>query len=155
MSLFSTKSNSSVEVLSKILADSYVLLLKTQNIHWNIEGSKFRSIHLMTEEHYNNLFDAIDCIAERIRMVGAKAPATFAEFAKLASFDEKVDTDNQNEMLNALLSSHEAIRVDIISGIKKLEDSDDFGTIGAIDVLNSRLAFHDKVVWMLKSTLKK
>ena len=85
-------------------------------------------------------------------MVGGKAPATFAEFTKLASFDEKVDTDNQNEMLTALLSSHEAIRGDIISGIKQLEGSDDFGTV---DVLNSRLAFHDKVVWMLKATLKK
>ena len=152
MALFSSKSSSSVDILSKILADSYVLLLKTQNVHWNIEGSKFRSIHITTDEHYNNLFEAIDCIAERIRMVGGKAPATFAEFTKLASFDEKVDTDNQNEMLTALLSSHEAIRGDIISGIKQLEGSDDFGTV---DVLNSRLAFHDKVVWMLKATLKK
>ena len=114
MSLFSNKSNGSVDVLSKVLADSYVLLVKTQNIHWNVEGSEFRSIHLMTEEHYNNLFDAIDVIAERIRMIGGKSPATFAEFSKLASFD-----------------------------------------LGSIDVLNSRLAFHDKVVWMLKATLKK
>lgn len=152
MSLFSNKSNESVEVLSKILADSYVLFMKTQSVHWNIEGSKFRSVHLMTEEHYKDLFDAIDVIAERIRMIGEKAPATFAEFSKLASFDEKLDTENQNEMLEALLSSHEAIRSDIVSGIKRLQDSDDFGTV---DVLNSRLAFHDKIIWMLKSTLKK
>lgn len=152
MSLFSNKSNESADVLSKLLADSYVLLLKTQNIHWNIEGSKFRSIHLMTEEHYNNLFDAVDVIAERIRMIGEKAPATFAEFSKLASFDEKVETDNQNEMLESLLASHEALRADVVSGLKRLEDSNDFGTI---DVLNSRLAFHDKIIWMLKSTLKK
>ena len=152
MSLFSNKSDGSVDVLSKILADSYVLLLKTQNIHWNLEGSQFRSIHIMTDEHYNDLFEAIDCIAERIRMVGGKAPATFAEFAKLASFDEKVDMDDQNEMLATLLSSHEVIRGDIISGIKQLEGSDDFGSI---DVLNSRLTFHDKAVWMLKATLKK
>ena len=152
MSLFSNKSDGSVDVLSKILADSYVLLLKTQNIHWNLEGSQFRSIHIMTDEHYNDLFEAIDCIAERIRMIGGKAPATFAEFAKLASFDEKVDTDDQNEMLATLLSSHEVIRGDIISGIKQLEGSDDFGSI---DVLNSRLTFHDKAVWMLKATLKK
>lgn len=152
MSLFSNKSDGSVDVLSKILADSYVLLLKTQNIHWNLEGSQFRSIHIMTDEHYNDLFEAIDCIAERIRMVGGKAPATFAEFAKLASFDEKVDMDDQNEMLATLLSSHEAIRGDIISGIKQLEGSDDFGSI---DILNSRLTFHDKAVWMLKATLKK
>ena len=152
MSLFSNKSDGSVDVLSKILADSYVLLLKTQNIHWNLEGSQFRSIHIMTDEHYNDLFEAIDCIAERIRMIGGKAPATFAEFAKLASFDEKVDTDDQNEMLATLLSSHEVIRGDIISGIKQLEGSDDFGSI---DILNSRLTFHDKAVWMLKATLKK
>lgn len=152
MSLFLNKSNESVEILSKVLADSYVLLMKTQNVHWNIEGSKFRAVHLMTEEHYKDLFDAVDIIAERIRMVGEKAPATFAEFSKLASFDESIDTQDQNEMLEALLSSHEAIRSDIVSGIKRLQDSDDFGTI---EVLNSRLAFHNKIIWMLKSTLKK
>ena len=152
MSIFASGENESANVLSKVLADSYVLLIKTHNVHWNVEGSDFRAIHLMTEEHYNNLSNAVDVIAERIRMVGRKAPATFGEFSKLASFSDEVKATDQHEMLQNLLKAHEAIRADIISGIKKLSESEDFGTI---DVLNSRLSFHEKTIWMLKATLDK
>ena len=151
MSIFAKNENESTEILSRVLADSYVLLMKTQNVHWNVEGSDFRAIHLMTEEHYRDLSCAIDIIAERIRMIGAPAPATFEEFKKLASFEDRVVAANQREMLQDLLKTHEAIRVDIISGIQKLSESEDFGTI---DVLNSRLYFHEKTIWMLKATLE-
>ena len=152
MSFFSNKSKDSISVLSKILADTYALLLKTQNVHWNVEGTDFRSIHLMTEEHYNNLFDAVDVIAERIRMVGGKSPATFEEFSKLASFDEKIKATDSKGMLEELLKAHEAISEDLRSGIKAISATDD---CGSVDVLNSRLAFHEKTVWMLEATLQK
>lgn len=153
MSFFSNKSNNkSVEILSKILADTYVLLMKTQNVHWNVVGASFRSIHLVTEDHYNNLFDAADVIAERIRMVGGVAPATFNEFLKLASFDDKLHAKNQNEMLEELLKDHKKIVKDLHSGAKALSAIDDSGSA---DVLNSRLAFHEKAIWMLAATLEK
>lgn len=145
-------SNVSVSVLSKILADSYILLLKTQNVHWNVEGSDFRSIHLMTEEHYNDLFTAIDVIAERIRMVGGKAPATFSEFLSQASFDDKMDSSKQSGMLEELLSAHESICSDLRSGLESVASVNDSGTSG---VLSSRLEFHEKAVWMLRATLEK
>ena len=150
MSLFSKSENKSVEVLSKILAETYVLLLKTQNVHWNVEGPDFRSIHLMTEDHYNNLFDAVDVIAERIRMVGGKSPATFEEFLDLASFSDKLGSSDQEGMLKELLKAHEAIAEDIKSGMKDLSATDD---CGSIDVLSSRLGFHEKTIWMLSATL--
>lgn len=140
----------SVEVLSKILADSYTLFLKTQNVHWNVESPAFRSIHLMTEEHYNDLFEAIDVIAERIRMVGGKAPATFEEFSRMASFCDKLDSSDSVAMLEDLLKSHKLICDDLKSAIEILSQSNDFGTV---DVLNGRLAFHEKTIWMLKATL--
>ena len=142
----------SVDVLSKILADSYTLFLKTQNVHWNVEAPEFRSIHLMTEEHYNDLFMAIDIIAERIRMVGGKAPATFEEFSKLASFSDKLDSSDAMAMMEELLKSHKTICDDLRSGIEIISESNDFGTV---DVLNARLAFHEKTIWMLKATLNK
>ncbi len=151
MSLFSAKSDTSVDVLSRILADSYVLLMKTQNVHWNVEGAGFRAIHLMSEEHYNDLFNAVDVVAERIRMLGGKSPATFDEFLKLASFDDRIGATDQNGMLKDLLKAHELVRKDLIDGIKKLSEGEDFGTT---DVLGSRLAFHEKVIWMLKATLE-
>ncbi len=152
MALFSKTQSKSIKALSKALADTYVLLMKTQNIHWNVEGPDFRSIHLMTEDHYNNLFDAADVIAERIRMVGGKSPATFEEFLKLASFDDKLKSTNQKGMLEELLKAHESLVKDLKSGIKDISGSDDGGSI---DVLSSRLGFHEKTIWMLKATLKK
>ena len=140
----------SIEVLSRLLANSYILFLKTQNIHWNVESCAVRGIHLMTEEHYNDLFAAIDVIAERIRMVGGKSPATFKEFLEIASINDNLNAETSEEMLKALLLDHKTIRDDIKNGIKTINDSDDFGTV---DVLNSRLAFHEKIIWMLKSTI--
>ena len=104
----------------------------------------------MTEEHYNDLFNAIDVIAEKIRMIGGKAPATFAEMTNLSSIDDKLNAESQDEMLKELLGDHEQIKCTIVKGLKELAESDDFGTM---DVLTSRLAYHEKIIWMLRSTI--
>ncbi len=140
----------SAEILSRLLANSYALLLKTQNIHWNVISSDFRDIHLMTEDHYNNLFNAIDVIAERIRMIGGIAPATFEEFSKLATVKDSLNAKNDKEMLEELLVVHEIIRDDIMSGLSEISGSKDYGTEG---VLADRLSFHEKTIWMIKSTI--
>lgn len=141
----------STEILSKLLANSYALLLKTQNIHWNVISPDFRSIHLMTEDHYNNLFNAIDVIAERIRMIGGIAPATLEEFSKIATVKDSLNAKNGKEMLEELLAAHEIIRDDIKSGLSEISDAKDCGTEG---ILAERLSFHEKTIWMLKSTLE-
>lgn len=71
-----------VSALQAVLADSYSLYLKTQNYHWNVEGQHFRSLHLMFEEQYNDLFAANDEIAERIRALGEKVDGSYEGFAK-------------------------------------------------------------------------
>ena len=149
----SSKCDCSVtEILSKVLANTYVLYLKTQNVHWNVTGGLFREIHLMTEEHYNNLFLAIDMIAERIRMIGERSPATFEEFSKLSCISDKLQSSTDLEMVAELLDGHKALCVVLKTAIKKIEESDDFGTLG---LLGDRLNFHEKTVWMLQSTLTK
>jgi len=133
-----------------LLANSYALLLKTQHIHWNVISSDFRAIHLMTEDHYNNLFNAIDVIAERIRMIGGFAPATFEEFSKLATVKDVLSAKNGKDMLEELLAAHETIRDDIKSGLSEISGENDYGTEG---ILTDRLSFHEKTIWMLKATL--
>jgi len=73
------------EGLSRLLADSYTLYLKTHNFHWNVTGPMFQTLHLMFEEHYTELAEAVDVIAERIRSIGFPAPGTYKEFAELSS----------------------------------------------------------------------
>ena len=77
------------EGLSRLLADTYTLYLKTHNFHWNVTGPMFQTLHLMFETHYNELALAVDLIAERIRALGHPAPATYKAFAKLSSIREE------------------------------------------------------------------
>jgi starvation-inducible DNA-binding protein len=80
-----------IEGLSRLLADSYTLYLKTHNYHWNVTGPMFQTLHLMFETQYNELALAVDLIAERMRSLGVPAPATFREFATLSSVTEYDD----------------------------------------------------------------
>src|SRR5918992_5332684 len=76
------------EGLSRLLADTYTLYLKTHNFHWNVTGPMFQTLHLMFEEQYNELALAVDLIAERIRALGFPAPGTYREFSSLSSIEE-------------------------------------------------------------------
>lgn len=142
----------SVEILSHLLANTYVLLVKTQNVHWNVRGENFGYIHSLTESHYEELFEAADTIAERIRKIGSVAPATMSEFLKMSCVSEELKAKDAKEMLGELLEDHKTIVCGIKKAISVLDDSDDFGTV---DLLTSRLMSHEKIVWMLNSTLEK
>ena len=76
------------EALSRVLADTFTLYLKTHNFHWNVIGPMFYTLHLMFEEQYNELWLAGDAIAERIRALGCIAPGSYREFPKLSYLQE-------------------------------------------------------------------
>src|SRR5690606_12440911 len=95
--------------LSEILGDSYSLMIKLHNYHWNVRGVNFRQIHLLTEGQYTPLFTAIDELAERIRSLGYLAPGTLKEFSELSSLPESNSQYSSIEMLSDLLKSHEII----------------------------------------------
>src|ERR1700704_4294774 len=98
-----------VEGLAHLLADTYTLYLKSQNFHWHVTGPNFHSFHQMFEEEYIQLAAATDLLAERIRALNHVAPATFAEFLKLATIKEDHGTLSANGMVKKLLNGHEII----------------------------------------------
>lgn len=95
--------------LSRLLADTYTLYLKTHNFHWNVTGPMFNTLHLMFEEQYNELWLAVDLVAERIRTLGVVAPGTYREFAKLSSIPEADGVPAAEEMIRQLVEGHEAV----------------------------------------------
>ena len=97
------------EGLSRLLADSYTLYLKTHNYHWNVVGPMFNTLHLMFEEQYTELAMAVDQIAERIRALGEPAPGSYREFASLSSVTEDADRPDANEMIRRLVEGQEAV----------------------------------------------
>jgi starvation-inducible DNA-binding protein len=138
--------------LKKLLADSYCLMLMSQNYHWNVQGMNFRTIHLMTEEHYTDLFEAVDEVAERIRALGFKAPGTMTEFNDLTSLNLPNSSLSEQEMIADLLEGHEAVARTSRDCLSLCDNSKDEVTI---DLLTDRMNYHEKTAWMLRSMLEK
>jgi starvation-inducible DNA-binding protein len=136
--------------LSKLLADTYTLYLKTHNFHWNVTGPMFQTLHLMFEQQYNELAIAVDLIAERIRALGFPAPGTYREFAELSSIKEGEGVPAAGEMIRLLVEGQEAVVRTARSVFPVVERVNDEPTA---DLLTQRMQVHEKTAWMLRSLL--
>lgn len=136
--------------LGLILADIYVLYVKSQNFHWNIVDPRFYSLHKFLEEQYEALAEAVDEVAERIRMLGEKTPATLKQFLDKTSLEEPNDDFSGDEMLEILLRDHETI---IRQLREQIPATAKLGDDGTADLLIQRLRFHEKTAWMIRSQL--
>jgi len=137
--------------LSTLLADSYLLYLKTQNFHWNVVGPMFRTLHLEFESEYQELALAVDTIAESIRALGFPVPATFDEFQKRSSIIEPVGVPHAKEMIHQLVAGQEAILTTSRALFPIAEKARDLATV---DLLTKRMQHHEKTAWMLRSMLE-
>lgn len=137
--------------LSKLLADSYTLYLKTHNFHWNVTGPMFQTLHLMFEQQYTELATAVDLIAERIRALGVYAPGTYLEFTKLTSIKETNGVPASKEMIAQLVDGHEAVIRTARNAFSAVEEANDEASA---DLLTQRMQLHEKTAWMLRSLLE-
>lgn len=136
--------------LSRLLADTYTLYLKTHNYHWNVTGPMFTSLHTLFEEQYTELALAVDVIAERIRALGEFAPGSYQAFAQITAIKEESEVPTAEDMLKNLLDSHEII----IRHARELLQTDAIETDEVSgDLLTQRMDFHEKNAWMLRSLL--
>ena len=137
--------------LSQLLAETYTLYLKTHKYHWNVTGPMFQTLHVMFEEHYNALSLAVDEIAERVRVMGVKAPGSYKEFSELSQVKEDATQDvDAQSMIKNLLADHEQVTRTAKSILPILEGANDEGTNG---LLGTRIEYHEKTAWMLKSLI--
>ena len=139
-----------IEILEKILADSYGLYFKTQNYHWNVTGTEFRSLHLLFESQYTELAEAIDEIAERIRTLGPKV-GPLSKIIRLASITEADCNLDSASMLADLAKGQDNMVASLYNGLKISEQAGDEGTS---DMIIQRIKVHEKNKWMLVSSLK-
>ncbi|MDH5286066.1 MAG: DNA starvation/stationary phase protection protein [Betaproteobacteria bacterium] len=139
------------EGLSRLLADTYAIYLKTHNFHWNVTGPMFNTLHLMFEVQYTELWTATDLIAERIRSLGHFAPGTYAEFAKLSSIRETPGQPRAEEMIRLLVEGNEAVVRTARSILPVVGKANDEPTA---DLLTQRMQIHEKNAWMLRSLLE-
>lgn len=137
--------------LSNLLADTFVLYLKTHFYHWNVRGPLFRTLHIMFEEQYNALWTSTDMIAERIRSLDADAPGTFAEYSALASIKEDKKIPKAMDMVKILAEDHAKAVKTAKEAFKAAEAADDEPTQ---DLLIQRIDYHETTIWMLKTMLE-
>lgn len=142
------------EGLSRFLADSFTLYLKTHNFHWNVTGPMFNALHNMFEMQYTEQWNALDEIAERTRALGFNAPGSYAEFTRLSSLTEEpglTEAPDWREMVRQLVVGNEAVAR---TARKVLKTADGAGDDPTVDLLTQRLQTHEKYAWMLRSLLQ-
>ncbi len=138
------------EGLSRFLADTYTLYLKTHNFHWNVTGPMFQSLHNLFVTQYNEQWLALDEIAERIRALGHFAPGSYAQFAKLSSIQEADGVPKAKDMIRQLVDGQEAVVRTAREVFPIAEQASDQPTL---DLLTQRMQIHEKNAWMLRSLL--
>ncbi len=139
-------------ILNQLLADEHILYIKTRNYHWNVEGNNFLSLHLFYEKQYNELSEAIDTIAERIRKIGHYAEGRIKDFLKLANLEEQEYTNDQETQLQNLLTDHETLIHGLRSHIETIDEK--YKDAGTVDFLTGILKQHEEWAWMLRAYLK-
>lgn len=134
--------------LARLLADTYILYVKTHGYHWNVTGPMFHSLHIMFEEEYMDLREAVDVIAERIRALGFPAPGSYTEFARLASITDEEGVPEAMDMVRALVEGHEAV---VRSARRVVEVAEGTVDVATADLATERIEIHEKTAWMLRS----
>lgn len=137
--------------LSRMLADTYTLYLKTHNFHWNVTGPMFQTLHLMFMTQYNESWLAVDSLAERIRALGYPAPGSYKQFAGLTSIKESDGVPNAREMIRELVEGQEAVVRTARAVFPLAEKAGDQATA---DLLTQRMMIHEQNAWMLRSLLE-
>lgn len=139
------------EGLSRLLADSYTLYLKTHGFHWNVTGPMFITLHKLFEEQYTELATAVDTIAERIRALDHYAPGSYKQFVKLSDVSEETGVPSATDMIKQLIIAHEIVIRTARTLFPAVDDANDEATA---DLLTERMQVHEKTAWMLRSLLK-
>lgn len=140
-----------VNHLKLVLADTFVLYMKTYAVHWNYKGAKFFSVHKLTEQHYEELAMAIDEIAERIRATGDEAPISLSDILSSSDLSEMRNDANDDVALKELVAGHMLLAKRAKEAVKDFESSDDFFSQ---DMMTARIGAHEKAAWMLRSFLQ-
>lgn len=146
----STKNRArSAKALSRLLADTYTLYLKTHGYHWNVEGPHFQQLHIQFMEQYTEMWTAVDELAERIRALGHKAPGSYSKFVALATIKEEEGDPDWQSMVRNLAEGHEQVAK---TAREVLRIAEEVGDDATADVVTSRITLHEKTAWMLRAT---
>jgi DNA-binding ferritin-like protein (oxidative damage protectant) len=138
--------------LNRLLADEHVLYIKTRNAHWNVEGPDFYTKHKFFEDHYRELQNIIDDVAERVRLLGHYAVASMKDYLQLTHLTEESREKNDSEgFTRELLQDHETIIKHLRENINRY--ADEWFDQGTSDFITGLMEKHEEMAWMLRAHL--
>ena len=140
-----------IEIMRKVLADTFAMYLKAHNYHWNVEGPNFPQYHDFFGKLYEELHGAVDPIAEEIRSLDAYAPGSFSRFMELTEIEDETNVPMAREMALKLLRDNDTV-LNTLNIAFKLADQ--FDRQGLADFVAGRIDVHNKHAWMLRSITK-
>lgn len=138
--------------MKRVLADTFALYLKAQNFHWNVEGPDFYQYHGLFGDLYEEVYGAVDSIAEHIRAINEYAPGSFTRFKELSTIDDELKIPNALEMIRRLLGDNQKVIDSLTSAYKEAETAQE---IGLANYLQDRIDIHKKHGWMLRATVNR
>jgi len=140
-----------IEMMRKVLADTFAMYLKAHNYHWNVEGSNFPQYHDFFGNLYQELHGAVDPIAEEIRALDAYVPGSLSRFLELTEIEDELSIPNGVEMARRLMVDNQKVIMTLDMAFKL---ADEFDQQGLADFIAGRLDTHKKHGWMLRSITK-
>ena len=140
-----------VEMMKKVLADTFAMYLKSHNYHWNVEGSNFPQYHDFFGNLYQELHGAVDPIAEQIRALDAYAPGSFSRFMELTDIQDEMNVPLGTDMARKLMTDNQMVLNSLNMALKLAEQ---FDQPGLMDFRAGRIDTHNKHAWMLRSISK-
>lgn len=140
-----------IELMKKLMADTFAMYLKTHNYHWNVEGVNFQEYHTFFGTLYLELHGAVDPTAEQIRALGAYAPGSFKRFAELTEIEDELNIPETRQMIRNLIVDNQTILDTLVMATKLAESME---KRGLVNFLEGRIDIHSKHAWMLKSMAK-
>lgn len=138
-------------LLNKVLADTFVLALKTQNVHWNVEDPDFYAYHKFTQDMYEELYGAVDPIAEHIRSTDGYAVGSLGQYLQMKSIDEFVVLPRPLQAFSELLNDHQKV-INVL--MEAFHMAEKFMEHGLSNFIQDRMDAHKKHMWMLRATVK-
>ena len=141
-----------IETAKVVMADTFKFYLRAHNYHWNVEGPDFSQYHLLFGEIYEEVFEALDVIAEEIRAMGSFVPGSIGRFAELSRMDDEREQPDAITMIYRLNQDNELIKASIQKAYAAAEAA---GNHGFSNLMADRQTAHGKHGWKLRATLAK
>lgn len=139
------------QALKKAQADSFAFYLKAHYFHWNIEGANFPQYHSFLKSLYEEVFAAVDNIAEGIRTLDIYVPGSFTRFKELASIQDETTIPSDVSMITRLKDDNEKVLDTLAKAYELAEEAKKYGIS---NLIQDRIQAHEKHGWMLRSIIK-